>query len=217
MFTQSLKTSITGSITWFTSYNLFFLLCIHTKQYPKAYETLDFILSHTRYSSLPENSKEKWKVYQAYCAYLGEMDKIKITDQKKFKVAKFINEVPIYASEKRTRNIPILIIQTLFLFLHQRYDDAIDRADSLNLYCSRYLKKDASFRSNCFIKMLIKIVEADFHPVAARRKAAGLHKKLNTVPLEVAKQIYEIEIIPYEDLWEMALESLDTKASSLSK
>ena len=217
LFTQSLKTSIAGSITWFNSYDFFFLLSFHTKQYPKAYETLDFILNHTRFSSLPENSREKWKLYQAYCAYLGEMGKIKIPDQKKFKVAKFINEVPLYASEKRTRNIPVLIIQTLFLFLHQRYDDAIDRVDSLNLYCSRYLKKDASFRSNCFIKMLIKIIEANFHPVAASRKASGLCKKLNTVPLDVAKQIYEIEIIPYEDLWELALESLDTQVSSLSK
>lgn len=211
LFKQSLEHSIEGSMGWFTSYDLFFLLCMHSKRYQKAYETLNFVITHKRFKTLSDYSLEKWTVYQAFIAYLSEIGKIEIPNRGKFKVAKFMNEVPNYSSSKRSRNIPILVIQVLFLFLHKRYSDAIDRIDALNLYCSRYLKNDSGYRSNCFIKMLLKIIQADFHRVAAIRKASGLRKKLDSVPLRVAKQVYETEIIPYEDLWELALESLDNK------
>lgn len=209
LFKQSLEHSIEGSIGWFTSYDLFFLLCMHSKRYQKAQETLNLVIKHRRFNSLLDYSREKWTIYQAYLRYLSEIGKIRVQSQGKFKIAKFINEVPNYSSNKRSRNIPILTIQTLFLFLHKRYSDAIDRIDALNLYCSRYLKNDSTYRSNCFIKMLLKIIQADFHKIAAIRKAFNLRKKLDAAPLRVAKQVYETEIIPYEDLWELALESLD--------
>ncbi len=211
LFHKSLKYSIEGSIGWFSSYDLYFLLCMHTKQYRKAYDTAKFVIDHRRFNSLPEDDAEKWRVYQAYLSYLHEMGKIEIEGHEKFRLAKFLNQVPIYAVQKRTRNVPILIIQILFLFLRKQYHGAIDRIDSINMYCSRYLRKDDSFRSNCFIKMLIKTMESDFHQARVIRRTAELRKKLDTVPLEVAKQVYETEIIPYEDLWELVLESLEKK------
>ena len=211
LFHKSLKYSIEGSLGWFTSYDLYFLLCIHTKQYRKAYDTVKSIVDHSRFNSLPEYTVEKWRVNQAYLSYLSEMGKIEMGNHEKFRLAKFLNQVPIYASHKRMRNVPILIIQILFLLLRKRYHEAIDRIDSINMYCSRYLHKDDSFRSNCFIKMLIKTIESDFHRARVVRRTTELRKKLDTVPLEVAKQVYETEIIPYEDLWELVLESLENK------
>ena len=211
LLTLAGKYTIIGSIGWFVNYDYFFLLCTHTKQYQKAYKTFRFVLDHSRFNSLPDYDQERWKIYEAYIAYLGGVGKIEMEERKRFKVNKFLNEVPIFSSDKRSRNIPILIIQILFLLLYKRYDIAIDRMEAIGLYCKRYLKKDATFRSDCFIKMLLKIIEADFHKVGSIRKTAALSKKLDSVPLEVAKQVYETEIIPYEDLWEFALESLEHK------
>ena len=56
-----------------------------------------------------------------------------------------------------------------------------------------------------------QIPNANFHKVAVQRKAQKYYDKLMANPLEIAKQTYEIEIIPYEDLWEFALDSLGHK------
>ena len=56
--------------------------------------------------------------------------------------------------------------------------------------------------------MLVILPSANFHPVAASRKAASYLQKLKTAPLLTSKQGTEIELIPYEVLWEMILGAL---------
>ena len=59
--------------------------------------------------------------------------------------------------------------------------------------------------------MLLQIPISNFHKAGAQRRAESWWKTLKSTPLHVAKQAHEIEIIPYEDLWEFLLDSLDRK------
>ena len=59
--------------------------------------------------------------------------------------------------------------------------------------------------------MLIIIPKSNFHKQAIIRKTKQLRRKLESVPIEVAKQSNEVEIVPYEILWELVLDSLDNK------
>ena len=56
--------------------------------------------------------------------------------------------------------------------------------------------------------MLLEIPKANFHPVAAKRKAARYHQKLLNHPLEMAMQSIEVEIIPFEHLWDIIIQYL---------
>ena len=132
-------------------------------------------------------------------------------ERKKIRVNKFLNEVPIYSKDKRGTNITILILHILFLLQQGKYGVIIDRMESLKTYAHRYLRKDDTYRSNCFIKMLMQLPAADFHKQGVIRKAQKYWEKLQAVPLEVANQSAEIEIVPYEMLWEFVLESLDNR------
>jgi hypothetical protein len=208
---KAVKFTREGAVGWFTNHDYFFLLCLHSRKYQRAREVLEFVMNHSRFIGLSSYYQERWLIYQAYIYYLGGIGKIEGLQDQKFKLTKFLNEVPTFSVDKRSRNIPILIVQILFLILYKRYNEAIDRMEAINQYCNRHLKKDDTFRSNCFIHMLLKIIEASFHRAGAERKTANLHKRLSSVPLEVAEQVYETEIIPYEDLWDMALNSLENK------
>jgi hypothetical protein len=126
-------------------------------------------------------------------------------------MGKFINEISLFSKDKGGMNISILIIQILYAIAEKDYTKSSDRIDGIAKYCSRYLKDDSTFRSNTFIKMLLQIPQANFHREASTRKTEKLFKQLQTVPLASANQAHEIEIIPYEVLWEMALESLQLK------
>ena len=201
-----------GSFNWFKFQENYFLLAMHSEQYQKAYLILEHTLTHPRYSYLPAQVIEVWTIFRAYIHYLIQIDKIKPDNElnsSSFRLNKFLNEIPIYSKDKRGFNISILVIQILFLVLNGRYELAANRIDSVRKYSYRYLNKDYTYRSNCFIKMLCKLPIAHYHKVAVSRKTADLLKKLKQVPLEIANQAHDIEVIPYEQLWEFALLSLD--------
>ena len=104
--------------------------------------------------------------------------------------------------------VPVAVI---FMIVKKDYDQSIDRFDSIKKYCSRYLRKGENPRSNCFINMLLQIPASNFHKARVEQKAKRYWDKLLITPLEVASQATEIEIIPYEDLWQFVLDSLEFK------
>jgi hypothetical protein len=204
-----------GTFNWFKHKELYFFLSMHSREYQKAYSIFVETTEHRRFQFLPSNIKEVWRIYEAYLQFLVMMKRVDINESdenfSKFKPGKFFNETPIFSKDKRGMNIPILVIQVLFMISQRKYNDAVDRIEAVEKYCSRYLRKDDTFRSNCFIKMLLQIPISGFHKTAVVRKADKYRKQLETVSIDVANQASEIEILPYEDLWNFALECLDNE------
>ncbi len=205
-----------GTNNWFTLQHSFFIICLHSNQLNKAEEIFHATYNHPRLGSMYQELIETWKTNEAYLNFFIKIGKIKPNPKfqlRKFRLSKFVNEVPKFSNDKRGANINILIIQILFLLQQKKYDNVIDRVESLNMYCSRYLRNDDTLRSNCFIKMLLQIPKAHFNKMAVERKVRRYKEKLLSSPLEIAKQTnsIEIEIIPYEQLWDYVIGSLDNK------
>lgn len=105
-------------------------------------------------------------------------------------------------------NIPILIIELLLGIAQKRYDELIDRVEAMDKYRSRYLRDEGVERANRFLRMLLQLPKNAFRREEALAKAREDQLALEAMPVEMANQTFEIEIIPYEKLWEMALEIL---------
>jgi len=152
---------------------------------------------------------------ESYIHFLVYINKITpIREDKrfnKFRMGKFLNSVPTFSKDKRGLNIPILVIQIVFFIVRKDFDKAVNRIESIEKYCSRYLKKGDNFRSNCFIKMLLQIPISGFHKAGTERRAKKYFDQLKGVSLEIANQANEVEVIPYEDMWGIIIESLETK------
>ena len=203
-----------NSLNWFSLRYYYFILAAHSKNYNICLPTINDILDNKEMNRVASILAENFTVFNAFTHFLLKVDNIdlsneNITSNRPFRLGRFLNEVPHFSKDKRGLNISILILQVLFLLHDHKYSKIIDRTDALNQYCYRYLRKDETFRSNCFIKMLIKMVEADFNRIRTERYVETLWKKLQSVPINVAEQGIEVEIIPYEDLWPMVLEMLD--------
>jgi len=208
---RGLKLERPGSFNWFKNRELSLILALHARRYQEAFELFRQATGHTRFKRQSQLQLENWKIYEAYIYYLVYLGKVctkHLDKQPSFRLGKFLNEVPIYSRDKRGMNIPILIIQVLFNIAKGRYERALDSIEAVDKYRTRYLRREDTYRSNCFISMLITIPIAGFHKVGVERKAARFRKRLDKLPLRAARQEHEIEIIPYEHLWEMALESL---------
>lgn len=202
-----------GSFNWFKYQELYFILSTHTKNYQQAYRVFLTTVTHRQFDKLPPSMQEIWKIFEAFLQALFHMEKVKEKEDddhlSKFRYGRFINATPNLNRDKRGMNIPILVAQILTLIIHRKYTEAIERIEAIEKYCTRYLTKDDTYRSNCFIKMLLQIPANNFHRVAVERKTEKYLKKLQMMPLDVAKETHEVEIIPYEELWTMVMDSLD--------
>ena len=154
-----------GAFNWFKYRELLFLLAIHSQNYQESYEIFTETIGHSRFKFLPAPIKEFWKIFEAYLYYLISVRKIKlpVSDKHftKFRLGRFLNETPIFSKDKRGLNISILVVQIVFMIQQKKYGQAIDRMEAIEKYCSRYLKMNDTFRSNCFIKLLLKERQLD--------------------------------------------------------
>jgi hypothetical protein len=198
---------------YFHLYYLKFQNYAYLKDFDKLNEIVKFVLS-TKEISNYKLQYELWKIREAYISLLIESEVITIqkynSEEKRFRLAKFMNNVPLFSKEKRGMNVSIIVIQLLFFIIRNQYNDVIDRMDALRQYSFRYLRKDSTFRSNCFIKMLLKIPDADFHPVRTQLYTKELLKKLNSHKLDYEMLTNEIEVIPFHFLWEIIIDVLET-------
>ena len=203
-----------GTFNWYMLCNYEFILLSAQQDYQKLYSLVLEVTLTKNYKKLILQH-EYWNVNEAYINFLIRMEKIdpnKNNNGKRlrpFSLARFLNDVPKFSKDKRGLNISILIIQYLFLLLDRKYSKLIDRLDALKQYSYRYLKNDESFRSNLFIKMLLKVADADFHPIAVERYTKEMNAKLLASTQSANFQSTEIEVIPYEKLWEIVMELLE--------
>jgi len=211
---RALELENEGSFNWYKNRALCLLLALHTRNYQQAYSIWQHATCHPSFKQLGKRSAEHWKIYEAWLQYLIFIGKLSIyppETNSKFRLNKFLNEVPTFSKDKKGMNIPILIIQILFMIAQKRFDAVIDRMEAIDRYCSRYLKQDENYRCNVFIRLLLQIPKAHFHPQAIRPRAERYLAMLRQQPLQISPQGHEIEIVPFEDLWEMTGATLGRK------
>ncbi len=206
-----------GTFNWFKYQELYFLLCAHTGRFTQAFELLQETMQHSRFHYLVDNAKEIWKIYEAYVVFAhwakGETN---IFSKANFRLNRFLNEIPIFSKDKRGLNVAILIAQFLLLLKDKKYGEMIDRAEALYKYGIRYLQRDETMRSFFFIKMILAIVHNSFDPELAELAGEKHLQKMQDCPLSEAKQLHQIEIIPYEEIWKMILFQLRPQSQSMS-
>lgn len=209
-----------GTFTWFKLQEQAFLLATRTKNYQTAFKVYQSVQPFLKSDDIPAQITEIWKIHEAYIQFLVAADCVEGIEEKdnlRYRPAKFINNIPMYSRDKRGMNIPILIIQILFGVLKRDFSGTIDRIEAIQKYCSRYLKNDETFRSNCFIRMLLQIPEGAFHRAAVKRKVVLLEKQLSKTEQQTSFYANELEIIPYEHLWEILLKTLPEKRFDTTK
>ena len=189
---------------WNVLQYLYFLLAMHTGQYEEALETYNAVTKDKKFSKAVPFFKEVWSIFEAYI-YIVTTHRLQ-EELPTFSANRYINNIPTFSKDKKGNNVSILIAHFILLLLQGKDGQALDRVDALKMYAHRYLREDETIRSNCFIKMLMALARANFNPIRARRYAERYEKKLRSTPAQLSEQSSEIEIVPYEDLWEIVLD-----------
>ncbi len=204
-----------GTYPWLINLTLYLTLALHAKEYQEAYYIYNSAVNHKKFKKSNLRMRERLQIFESYIHFLIFIEKI-VPDEddnrfNRIKMGKFLNSVPTFSKDKRGLNIPILVIQIVFMIVKKDYDSAIDRIEAIEKYCTRYVRKEDNFRSNCFIKMLLQIPISNFHKAGVQRRTMKYYTQLKSVPLKVANQAHEIEIVPYEDLWEVIMNAVEAR------
>ncbi|MBK7441301.1 MAG: hypothetical protein WAT43_07610 [Chitinophagales bacterium] len=209
-----------GSNNWFIFLEYYFLLAMHTENYINAAGIFIKVINHPRFVYTSDERKEKWKIFESYINYIFETENLdrdllaSDPTKRKFRLLKFLNEVPNFSKDKKGYNVSILVVQIIYMLEKGEYTGIINRSEALNVYCSRYLRKDDSYRSSCFLKMLLTMVKEDFVYDRTKQMAQKYLRKMQEGDPSGNNMVNEWEIIPYEILWEKVLNRLKHKPAN---
>ncbi|MBC6994420.1 hypothetical protein H9S92_09610 [Lewinella lacunae] len=185
-------------------------LGLRTGNYDLAYLELAQLNRPKLKSLILERHIEYWQILEAYVNVLFLAGKI--TPQEdwpelpKFKMRKFVNNVPAYSKNKKGMNTQVLITHILFLLVQKEYDEVTERIEALANYCKRYLREDENLRNNCFFKLLSIASQSSFFRQLADQKGRKTLERMQNAKEYASNK--DAEIVPYEHLWEIILNQL---------
>lgn len=144
---------------------------------------------------------EYWAIISAYLYFFN--------GGRKFKLGKFFNETVDASKDKQGQNINIIICD-LIISITDRRDRFIHRIEAVQNYVYRHLRGKQTERAKIFLEMLFQVPKADFYPRRIKqltyRKAAMIKRRS-----VYANHNLEIEIVPFETLWDKILERLASR------
>lgn len=188
---------------WFAYMENYFLLAIHAKNHELASVLLHRVRTNTSFTIVTKEARERWQLYTAYLYFIDPTSPV----LKDFNYQKFITSVTEYSKDKQGFNVAILILQFMYYLKKGDTEGLLYRIESLKKYILTHLKDAFSLRSKLFLKLLMLTVTEDYDATSCRIKGAKHYQKLIDTPTP-GDAYAEIEIVPYEHLWELILESM---------
>jgi hypothetical protein len=149
-------------------------------------------------------AKERWTIYRAYLYFLQPPSQADL----KFDFNAFIDQLPHYRLDKAGFNVAILVLQFLYYLKKNDLDALLYRMKALNDYTTKHLRSQFSERTRTMFK-LFRVLTDNYHLNAKqmRYRCQYLSERLASLPAP-GNGYADIEIIPYEHLWELCLQWL---------
>lgn len=209
---ESLSLEIKGSSLWVNCQYLILTIHVLKKDYKIADDYTQSLLDNKLYKSAKSIFKPLIGLINVYLYLFKLMHVIPNNlEDGQSEVKKYMKEHVNYTKDKIGMNIPVVIAQLIEAIVQRRDAEILDRIEALKKYSSRYITKNKSLRSNCFMNMLIEVVKHNYHLVAIERHTRKYYTKLIANPKISSEEAAEIELIPYEDLWAILLDFIKSR------
>ncbi len=209
----ALKKMQAGSDAWFDLMEHYFLLAIQTDHLNHAYGIFQRAVGQKAYKKVDAGVKNKWYLFELYLHYFYMIDgnevapHLKSTTKTKFKLNKFLADSVLYPLKFRIFSIHSIIVQVLFLLEQKKFELASDRVDQLRVFANRLNATDYHRVIN-FIRLLQQLSKADFKVDQISLADKYYHRLLEQPPY-YRGAASELEVIPWEKLWNHILSRLE--------
>ncbi|WP_226163251.1 hypothetical protein [Hymenobacter terricola] len=191
-----------SSSNWFYFQEHHVLLALHAEQYERAQQLMSLITKNPAYLIQREAALQRWDLYKAYIEFV--LPPQRLTTARQRQMAQWVLQLPEYSRDKRGHNVAILVLQLLYFLRERNLEAVLMRLERLRKYQQRHLHEPATLRSRLFLRLLQVIVEKNFDAPKAAERGKTLFQQLRDTP-PPGEAFAEVEIIPYEQLWNLVL------------
>jgi len=148
---------------------------------------------------------QRWDLYKSYVDFVLPPARNNTARQRQ--LAQWVLVLPEYSRDKRGHNVAILVLQLLHFLRERNLEAVMLRLERLRKYQQRHLYEANTLRSRLFLRLLPTIVEKNFVVDRIAERGKALLQQLRDTP-PPGEAFAEVEIIPYEHLWELVLDVL---------
>jgi len=194
-----------GTEYWFNFMEHYFLLLMAGQHYKMAVELYRKVRTNKNFTQNTEAYKDRWHIYRVYLLYMYDSKLLRWG----FDLEAFIESTPNYDRDHQGYSTATLIIQCLYFLSRGQTERVPHVLDQLESFSSTHLDKRHNYRNSIFIRMLNIIQEKNFNYQLIEEKGSTYFKKLleTQIPSHLCQ---DMEIIPYQFLWEHVLQILKT-------
>ena len=193
------------SSAWFDLSRIYILLSIYYRKYKKALEIINSVFENRVYEKLSKEEKDTWNLYNDYLQVI-------YMENFHMKNADFTNsmmKIPDYHKDTEGFNVAIIILQFLYFTETNDLNELEKRRDELKMYMANHFKENFSYRSRTIYKLLNIVVENKLDLKSIQIKSRYLIKKLRSNRI-MGNAYQEMEIIPYEHIWDLIIKMIRT-------
>jgi len=193
-----------GSSNWYIFMEYYFQLAMHAGEYEKSAAIMAAVATGRHQENMRNTSREKWKIFSAYNSYASVLQ----IKGDKFNIKEFLKNFPVFSQDKKGYNVSILIIQWCILLRMGTHGKLYDIAETLKKYQLRYLKGDADYRVNLFIRMMLLADRFQYDYNAVYEETQETLNEIKLLPLIYNGGFDGLELIPFDSLWGMVLRDM---------
>ncbi len=200
-----------GTAGWFKNLEMTVVNALYASDYTEAWHGVKKAVAHERFREISSMDQETWRLMQGYLYFLVKAGMMELhprekSDLFKFRLTAWLNDMSLYGQDKRGANIPVLILQMMFLLLENNTEAYYNRIEALRKYRKRNLEPSSEhFRTDCFIRLLELPLKFPHDMEQLVEAAQPLLDKLSIASNDVLDRTFEIEVVPYETQWEWVL------------
>jgi hypothetical protein len=200
----------------FTSFDINFQIEARSGNFANLPSLFFQATTHPRFRFTAGLAQESWHQYGLLLLFLIQLDKIPPSEsldkvRPKLRLGKLLNELQEYSKDKSGQNLSIRILHAMILLVSKRYEEFEESLPPLQAYIQRYIRKYPELsRSGMLVKMLSQIPAVGYDAERAAWRAKPLLEKMTVPPEQLPLKITEMEVIPYEKMWQFVVEFLHT-------
>ncbi|MCB9283393.1 MAG: hypothetical protein H6563_04905 [Lewinellaceae bacterium] len=159
---------------------------------------------------------ESWRQHGLLLLLLIKLNKIPPSEsleriKPKLRLGKLMNEMPEFSKDKGGQNLAARILNVLILLTSKKFEAFEEALPPLQAYIGRYKRHYPEiFRCDLMVKMLAGIPKVHYDAERSAWRAREYLEKMLVPPEELPLKITEMEVIPYEKIWQFVVEFLET-------
>ncbi len=206
---KCLNTFSEGSAGWFHFMEYYMLSALQTGQYFHAAAIVNQVASIAEYKKLEGLEKEKWAIFEAYTQYFAEKavnapQTVFSRRKRPIRTSRYLDDPAQFPRDQRNLAVLVWVLNVMQLIDKRNFAELNDLLEQLKVFATRQLDQDEHFRAIQFIRLLQQLRKAGYQPDNITN-ADKYYNRLVDRPFLYRGAVSELEIIPYEKLWEMVL------------